>query len=311
MAKIPQIIVPNRRVREILKLLDRTPLPAHLILKASVTFGTDEQPDEGFTDIRRVRERMQHLASAGLVAIREYAFAAHGVMNFYHLTAAGHRVLYHAEPPAADGGFFREVAVTRREHTLALAKVIVHTLVGAHRRGIRVVGFKRENSFPVAAAGRVQKPDGVWQFETGGRLFNYLVELDMGTAPVEAASASSIANKIATYEAYYDAAWKAWKASGLQGRRPRLRVLFLTSGIERAQHMLRLAARLARNPDRRLVVAVTIDSYLGDDDPLCQPLLLDHRGHFQALVNLHPSSPFQRSPVRLRRADVEPDAVFC
>jgi len=305
MAKAAQTIVPNRRVRDILALLDRTPLPAHLILKASVTFGTAEEPDDGFTDIRRVRERMQHLAAAGIVAVREYAFSGHGVMNFYHLAPVGYHVLHHAEPPTGQGTFFREVAVTRREHTFALAKVIVHTLVGAHRRSIPIVGFKRENSFPIEAVGRTQKPDNMWQFETADKLFNYLFELDMGTAPVDALAASSIKSKIATYEAYYDTAWRVWKTRGSRGRRPRLRVVFLTTGIERAHHILTLARQIARNPDRQLCYAVTIDTYLGEADPLCQPILLDHDGRWQALVNLHPSSPFTRPPVRLQAPPTE------
>lgn len=300
MAKTSRSIVPNRRVLDVLRLLERTPLPAHLILKASVAFGTAEEPDDGFTDIRRVRERMQHLAAAGLVVVREYAFSGHGVMNFYHLTPVGHRMLHHADPPTGEGSFFREVAVTRREHTFALAKVIVHTLVGAHRRGTSIVGFKRENSFPIEAAGRTQKPDNMWQFETGGKLFNYLFELDMGTAPVDALAASSIKNKIATYEAYYDSAWRAWKTRGSRGRRPRLRVVFFTTGIERAHHILTLARQIARNSDRRLCYAVTSDAYLSEADPLCKPIFLDHDGRWQALVNLHPTSLFTRPPVRLQ-----------
>ena len=311
MAKTSRAIVANRRVLDVLRLLDRSPLPAHLILKASVTFGTEEDPDDGFTDIRRVRERMQHLAEAGFVAIREYPLTGHGVMNFYHLTPMGYRILYQAEPEGKDAGFFREVAPTRREHTFALAKVIVHTLVGAHNRSIAIVGFKRENSFPIKAAGREQKPDGVWQFETSGKLFNYLFEVDMGTAPIDAAAGNSIKNKIVTYEAYYDHAWHAWKRGNRRGRRPRFRVVFLTTTTDRAEHILVEAGKLARNGDRRLCYAATIDSYLGEADPLVEPLFLDHAGNWQALVNLQPSSPFTRPPVRFRDQSVEPGFLVC
>ena len=305
MAKASRSIVPNRRVQDILSLLERSPLPAHLILKASSTFGTVEEPDAGFTDIRRVRGRLQQLAEAGLVVLREYALTGHGVMNFDHLSTEGYRLLHQADPPAGGRAFFREVAVTRREHCLALAKVIVHTLVGADRRKIPLVGFKRENTFPIEVAGRMQKPDSMWQFEAGGRLFNNLVEVDMGTEAVDALSANSIKNKIDLYEAYYDMASRAWKAGDRRGRRPRLRVVFFTSGIQRAHNILSLARRLAGNQDRLLCYAITTDSYLGEDDPLCASIFLDHHGRWQSLVDVFPSSGYLRSGVRLSEQTLE------
>ena len=66
----------------------------------------------------------------------------------------------------------------------------------------------------------------------GGRVFNHLVEIDMGTASLDAAAANSIKNKILTYEAYYDMAWDAWRRGGKGGQPPRLRALFITSSIE-------------------------------------------------------------------------------
>ena len=49
------------RDEDVLRLLDRTPATAALILKASRCFA------EPFENLRRVRERMQALAGAGLV----------------------------------------------------------------------------------------------------------------------------------------------------------------------------------------------------------------------------------------------------
>ena len=73
MAKTPtRNVIPNQRVIDILRLLDRTPMPADLILQASETFGRIDDPDDGFTDARRVREKMQRLTKAELVSVQEY-----------------------------------------------------------------------------------------------------------------------------------------------------------------------------------------------------------------------------------------------
>ena len=54
--------------------------------------------------------------------------------------------------------------------------------------------------------------------------------------------------------------------------------------------------RRRRNPARRLVYATTHESFVTAVDPLFNPLFLDHRSQWQALVDLHPTSPFARSP---------------
>ena len=53
------------------------------------------------------------------------------------------------------------------------------------------------------------------------------------------------------------------------------------------------------NRDRRLCNAATQDEFLAESDPVRSPLFLDHFGCWQALVNPHPTSRFNREPVRI------------
>ncbi len=69
--------------------------------------------------------------------------------------------------------------------------------------------------------------------------------------------------------------------------------------MERAEHILYVASQLSRDSRRRLVYATTMDTYLSNDDALMQPIFLDHRGRFQAMVDLHPTSAFLREPVKI------------
>lgn len=74
-------------------------------------------------------------------------------------------------------------------------------------------------------------------------------------------------------------------------------------------NFLSLAGELAANPDRLLFYATSLDAYLNDDNPLLNPILLDHRGDWRSLVDLHPTSGYLRQPVRLPRQVLEPLAV--
>lgn len=91
----------------------------------------------------------------------------------------------------------------------------------------------------------------------------------------------------------------SWKLAGSHGPRPSFRVVFLTTGAGRANHILWLAHDLARNKDRRLVYASTQDVYLSEPRAATTPILNDHFGQWQALVDPQPTSRFQREPLRL------------
>jgi hypothetical protein len=101
------------------------------------------------------------------------------------------------------------------------------------------------------------------------------------------------------YESYQDWVLRVWRDHGRQEPRPAFRVVFLTRGVNRANHMLWLARQCARNKDRRLVYAATQDAYLGTPCAVTDPLLNDHHGHWRALCDAQPSSAFRREPVRL------------
>lgn len=294
-------IVPTRRVKDILRLLDRTPLPADLILQASETFGTLDDRDDGFSNVRRVREKMQQLAARKLVSVEEYTLVHRGAVNFYQLAPDGYRMLLGRDPPPSHRKFFRPVAKLNWEHTYANAKVIVKTLVSAYRAGIRISSFCRERELILEAGGHRVEPDHFFQFQTSGRVFNQLVEVDRNTETLDSLNPRAWRQRILGYDAYQDRL--------LAGRRKepqrRLRVTFLTTTIEHAYNFLALVGHLLGNRRRVLFYAATIDAYLNDRDPLRNPIFLDHRGRFQALVNIHPGSLFIRDPVQLPRHVVE------
>lgn len=282
------------RDRDLLQLLDRTPASVPLLLRASATFA-----GEAFRDERRVRERLQQLSGAGLVRRFQLAQSRGGAMNYYKLTPAGFSARNGHEAPLPPRAYFAEIPLSRLEHTLELAEVIVHTLVEAFRHRVAVTKFHRENALTLEVGSHAQQPDFHVQFWQAGRMFNVLFELDRGTESVDSAADQSIRQKILGYEAYQDMVWQDWKRGGERGPRPYFKVAFLTPTATRAYHILALAQRLARNPDRRLCYAAAQDEYLAATDAARQPLFVDHRGHWQALVSLHPSAPFTRTPVRL------------
>jgi hypothetical protein len=296
MAKDAGAPVLSARDEDLLRLLDRTPLTTALILRASETFG-----GEPFRDERRVRERLQTLAAAGLVRAWPLSLSGGGSSNYYKLTAEGYRLLHGPQTPLPHHREFDAVRLARLQHTQTLAEIIVHTLVAAHRHRVGVSRFHKENSLTLTAGHYEQRPDCAFQFHTSGRTFNLLFEIDNNTEPIDANSHQSIRLKILGYEAYQDRVWQIWKRSGGRGPRPLFRVVFLTRSIDRAYHILSSAGELAGNKDRRLCYAATQDSFLADVDPLRVPIFLDHQGQWHALVNVHPTAVFPKAPVRLPR----------
>jgi hypothetical protein len=190
--KFRRNIEPTQRVKDILRLVDKTPLPAHLILDGSRTFGSAEEPDTGFTNVRRVREKMQQLVAAGLVTERPYTIVGRGVMNFYQITPAGYELLYQAKP--ADS----------HQHLYANAKVIVKNLVAAHAAGIRISTFFRENETTFATGSYSVQPDNVHQLFFGGRFFNCPFEIDRNTETLDGFHPKAWRHRILAYEAYQD-----------------------------------------------------------------------------------------------------------
>ncbi len=298
---MPQDVVISPRDLALLRLLDLTPATAVQIRKASITFG-----DQPFRDERRVRERMQSLGDAGLVRSFPAAIFGGGVMLYYRLTQEGFRSAF---PEAIDNPprvSLNEIAPSRLRHAMATADVIVHTLVACHERGVRVLKTTGDGRLTLAIGEHRQQPDFHMQLAFAGRTFNLVFEIDNATEPLDSHREQSIRTKILGYETYQDWVLRSWKDSGEIGPRPGFRVVFLTTGAERANHILWLARDLARNKDRRLVYASTQDKYLSEPHAITAPIFNDHHGEWQALVDPQPTSRFRREPIRLTRPIVVP-----
>ena len=293
------------RDRSLLRLLSWTPATTALLLRASVTFDGDP-----FSDERRLRERLQALVEAGIVRSWGAAQAGGGLQNYYKLTPLGFECLYGTEAPQPTRAFFSEVSPSLFEHTFRLAEVIVETVRACHARRVTINRFIRENELTFTAGQEQVQPDCFFRLAIGGRGFNVAFEIDMSTESLDSHATSSIRQKLATYDAYQELVLSQWRSAGKTWERPRFRVVFLTRTVERAYHILSLAAETTRNKSQRLVYAATLESYVTADDPLHTPLLLDHRGNWQSLVDLHPTASYRKTPVRLSRP-VESSLPVC
>jgi hypothetical protein len=289
-------LILSARDQSLLRLLARTPATTSLILKASETF-----PGEPFHDDRRVRERLQALAEAGLVRAFSATHGVGGPVNWYKLTAEGYRTVHGAEATLPHRSRFEVIPPSRFQHTQTLAEIIVHSLVAAHRDRCTVPFFQGDGEARIDVASHAFYPDCFFQFALAGKQFNAYFEIDQSTESIDSNAEQSIRTKLLNYETYQDSlvAWS--KGQGERGPRPFFRAIFLTRSQERAYHILWLAQACTRNADRHLVYAATQDAYLTEPRALQSPLFIDHHGRWQSLVNLHPSSNFHRAPVRLTR----------
>jgi hypothetical protein len=287
-------VVIGKRDAEVLSLLEMTPATAAHLQQASVTFA-----GEPFRDERRVRERLQALGEAGLVQVFPAAVEGGGLRHYYRLTAAGYRMLHPEAERPPGRSLVAEIAPSRLQHAMATADVIVHTLVACHAARVQILKYHGDGQLTLEIGEYRQQPDCHFQLGYGGRVFNVLFEIDNATEPLDSLREQSIRTKLLGYEAYQDWVLRGWREGGRQAPRPAFRVVFLTRGANRANHMLWLARQCAGNPDRRLVYAATQDAYLGEPRAATEPLLNDHHGGWQALCDLHPSARFVREPVRL------------
>jgi hypothetical protein len=285
----------------LLRLLSWTPATAALLLQASETF-----EGGGFADERRLRERLQALTEAGLVRAWSTANVGGGLKNYYKLAPTGFDVAAGPEMPRPPHAFFGEVGAGIFVHTFRLAEVIVAIVRACHARRVTIERFIRENDLIFRAGDRQVQPDCFCSLAIDGRTFNLAVEVDNSTASVDSHAANSVRQKLVVYDAYQEQLLAQWLAAGKQWERPRFRVAFLTQSVERAYHILTLAGETARNKARRLVYAATHTAFVTDADPLFMPLFLDHAGHWQSLIDLHPTVHHQKAPVRLSRRVASP-----
>ena len=284
----------SRRDRSLLRLLSWTPLSTSLLLRASETF--DDGP---FVDEWRLRERLQVLAERGVVRAWSTGHAGGGLQNYYKITPQGFELLYGTEAPKPSRAFFGEVSPSLFEHTFRLAEVIVTVVRAAHAHRVTIERFDRENDLTFAVGERQVQPDCFFRLVSAGRPFNLAFEVDESTESIDSHAVSSIRSKLGVYGEYQERVLAQWRAAGRTWERPRLRVVFLTRSVARAYHILAHTAQINRNQSRRLVYAATHESFLAEPNPLHAPIFLDHRGEWQALVDLHPTSHFRKEAVRL------------
>ena len=279
----------------ILRLLSWSPLTTAVLLRASCSF-----VGEPFVDERRLRERLQALAEGGLVRSWPAALGSGGLMNYYKLTPAGFTRLYGPDAPLPSRAFFSEVSPSLFSHTFHLAEAICEIVRSCHLRRITIERFIRENELTLTAGNDQVLPDCFFRLSAAGKSFSLAFEIDESTESLDSFATTSVRKKLVTYHAYQDLVLSQWILQGKKWTRPRLRVVFLTRTMERAYHILSLAMETNRNPARRLVYASTHDTFVSDPQPLESPIFLDHKGGWQALIDLHPTTPFRKAPVRLK-----------
>lgn len=259
---------------EVLAALDQCPLTAQQLLKLSNSFCLP------FTTERRVRERLQQLERQHWLTSWLYATASRGGSpSYWKLTRDGYRVLHGTDAVLPKRRYFEEIAIGHHHHTKCLADFLVQTFVAAHRLGIEVRYFARENSVRMEAAGSVLYPDCAFQlFTPGGRAFNFVVELDNGTERIRSPQdVESIERKVRGYDLH--------QSSTPSFDHGRFVVLFVTTrSPDRLAHILQAAARIMRNPRRTLFMGVTLAAFLSEDAPLTAPLFLSPTSREQSLI---------------------------
>jgi hypothetical protein len=272
---------------EILQALDRCPLTVSQLLKLSCTF-----PGQPFTSIRSVQDRLQKLRNIGWLQSWPYAFPIRGgTPDYYRLTLQGFRLLHgeHAPPPAKR--HFSEVSVARHHHSHGLAEFVVHTLTAAHRRGIILKNFFRENTLALPVDEAVAYPDSVFELHTRDRQqLNFLVELDNGTERIRSdKDTESWQKKIHLYNILQDRNYP-----------DRFRVLVVSTRCSgRLRSILGLAAQHATNPQRALLYGIHLDDYLREPDALCVPCFRNHRDEQVALIPAAPSVSARSPPAAM------------
>lgn len=196
MASEPPFRLVTPRDLEILTALDCCPLTATQLLKVSETFASP------FTHERRVRARLHVLCEAGRVRRWQYATAGRGAPNCYTLSPLGYRILHgeKAVPPTKRA--FEPVGLAKQRHTQSLAEFIVHSLVSAHRTGLTVSSFYRENTLRLAIGNESLFPDCSFQLiEETGQEYGFFVEIDGGSERIRSPKyADSWERKIRLYD---------------------------------------------------------------------------------------------------------------
>ena len=256
---------------EMLAALDYGPLTGRQLEKLSDAWA------EPFPSGRMARERLQRMAEAKLVKPYNYAVVRSiKPENYYVLTRRGYQLVHgpDSEPPTKE--YCSPIALVRQFHQQALSDFIVHTAIGAHRSGIQLTGFRRENTIRLDAGGRSVYPDSSFLLTNKDEHFRFYAELDTGSERIRSdKDTDSIERKLRTYDAFQTL------QSGA-----RFRVLFVCvqSSRDRMLHILETAARVISDPNRTLFYGITLTDYLTTLYPVTSPRFLDHRGGQHSLI---------------------------
>jgi hypothetical protein len=277
-------ILPHRQITQrdldLLTMIDRHPFTSGQLLRLSETFS---QP---FTHDRLLRRRLSQLRNAGLV--RDWPFATlseGGSPHYWRLTQAGFQLLHGYDTPLPGRRLFEEMAPGHHHHSFSLGEFLATLFVAAHREGIAVHHFARENSIRFEAGEFVLLPDCAFQLQhQDGRTFNFVVELDNSTERLRSRmDVESIERKLRGYDAHQS----QFDALDLA----RYQVLFVTTrSPQRLQHILDLAQLLAQNPQRTVFLGVHLKSFLACENPFRRSIVKDHRGLNRTLTPI-PTSP--------------------
>jgi len=266
MAKSPRLKLGDRDI-EMLSALDRCVLTPDQMGRVSETFACP------FSDGAFARRRLRQLAHAGYVRAFPYALASSGRSpNYFRLTRIGWQTLHGVDAELPRRRQFEAIADAHHHHTRALADVIVHLEVTAHRAGVELREFWRENALRIPSGDVTLRPDCAFQLRrTDGRPFHFVVELDCSTERLRTPrNVESIERKVRGYDRHQG------EFDALDPQR--YLVLFITTrSRDRLDHILDLAKDVMENPDRTVFVGATLEDLLGRD-PFQDAVLRDHRG---------------------------------
>ena len=154
--------------------------------------------------------------------------------------------------------------------------------ISAHRSGVDFTGFHRENTLCLRVGDDCLYPDDAFRLALpDGSEFGFFTEVDAGSERIASKmDVESWERKIRLYDRLQDQSPK------------RFRVLIVsTQSRERVRHILELAGRLVRNPQRSLFYGIGLPDYLAESDPLRSACFRDHRGEPAALLPERYSTP--------------------
>lgn len=282
-SRSPQL---GERALEILAALDCSPLTARQIIHWSTTWAIP------FRSLRRTFEYLQKLAELKLVRRHRYAAIAPGQPeNYYTLTREGYHLLHGPDTPPPTKGAFAEIGLSRQRHSRALADAIAHTVTRAHRSGVRVSHFFRENALRLEVADESLYPDCSFSIVTPAQaVFRYFMEIDMGTERLRSDRCDdSLQKKLRFYDRFQNQV----------DYRFRVAIIVASNSAPRVRHILSTAADVSSNPNRTLFYATTLVGYIASHSAT-SPAFRDEHDRAQSLLPDLTLAKSARLPVSLQ-----------